>query len=105
MRKLPLLVLVTLLALVVVPIAAAFRFTDAARETPTGVVGQPYSHKIGLMAGCKGVKLTVEQGSLPPGLSLAGSPLDDKDSEEHNWRIEGVPAALLKQAGISRGQQ
>ena len=60
MRKLPLLLfLVLLLALVVVPSAAAFRFTDASRNPPTGAVGQPYSHKIGFMAGCKGVNLMV----------------------------------------------
>jgi large repetitive protein len=93
MRIPRMLVLCALLGLVLVSSAAAFRFTDASRTPPTGVVGQPYFHKIGFMAGCKGVKLTVENGSLPPGLRLGGSPLDDKESEEHDWRIEGVPTA------------
>jgi hypothetical protein len=89
MRITRLLVLVGLLALVVVPSAMAFRFSDHTRNTPSGAVGQPYSHAIETVAGCKGVTVEVLSGSLPPGLRLVGDERNDVDGS--NWRIEGTP--------------
>jgi large repetitive protein len=92
MRKLPLfLFLVLLLALVVVPSAAAFRFTDGTRNTPSGITGQPYFHKIEFAGGCKGVSVRLLSGSLPPGISIVGSV--QEDTENSNWRFEGTQNA------------
>jgi hypothetical protein len=79
----------SVLAVVAVPNALAFRWDDAARMPPTGVTGQPYSHALGTVAGCKGVYMDVMSGSLPPGLRLVGDKRDDVDGS--NWRIEGTP--------------
>jgi hypothetical protein len=76
-------------AVAIVLLTTALRFSDSALMPPTGVVGQPYSHGIGLEAGCKGKKVAVVSGSLPPGLQLVGSAQTDSDGS--NWRIEGTP--------------
>ncbi len=68
------LLVVSLVALVIVPIAAALVFTDESFETPTGVVGSPYTHQFGGSGGC-GPALPYQfkllTGELPPGLALA----------------------------------
>jgi large repetitive protein len=71
------------------PGALAFRFTDEARAVPVGVVGQPYSHRLSMAAGCLLVTMRI-QGSLPPGLRLVGAP---SDQTQDGWRIEGTPTA------------
>ena len=76
------------LAAMLVPNAMAFRFTDEARNTPTGVTGQPYNHLLSVAAGCLLVKISIGPGSLPPGLRLVGSP---SDQTQNSWRIEGTP--------------
>jgi Putative Ig domain len=81
------LLLVGLVAVVL--IASAYRFTDGTLLPPQGTVGQPYFHKIDIEGGCKGKKVTIGPGSLPPGLSLVGSANDLSD--DSNWRIEGTP--------------
>lgn len=71
-------VLVVLVAVVVVPGAAALRFNDESYLTPQGMVGTPYAHRFtappagGGGAGCDPPYIvTVDSGALPPGLSLA----------------------------------
>jgi large repetitive protein len=76
---------------VLAPGALAFRFTDGSRIPPTGTVGSPYSHAIETVGGCKGVKLEVDSGALPPGLRLVGDVREDVDGS--NWRIAGTPTA------------
>jgi hypothetical protein len=88
MRFFMTLVAVAVLGAVAVPNAMAFRFTDEARNTPTGVTGQFYSHKLTMSGGCLLVTMSIGPGSLPPGLSLVGSP---SDQTQDSWRIEGVP--------------
>ncbi len=80
---------VAIVAAAAAPSALAFRFSDYTRLMPTGVVGQPFSHPVETVAGCKGVYITVGPGSLPPGLRLVGDKRDDVDGS--NWRIEGTP--------------
>ena len=65
-------IFVALLALVIAPIAAAFAFTDASFQTPTGVTGQGYSHRFEIRegGGCPPYEYRVQAGALPPGLSL-----------------------------------
>lgn len=66
--------LVSLLALVVVPAAFAIRFTDDSYNMPAGTVGQPYSKTFGGAGGCGPAlpyQYTLINGSLPPGLSLS----------------------------------
>jgi large repetitive protein len=68
--------LVSLLALVVVPAAFAIRFTDDSFFMPTGHVGQPYSKTFGGAGGCGPAlpyQYTQIGGTLPPGLSLSFS--------------------------------
>ena len=91
MRFVKALLAASVLAVVAVPNAVAFRWDDAARLTPTGVTGQPYFHALGTLAGCKGVYMTVVSGALPPGLNLVGNKREDVDGSD--WRIEGVPTA------------
>ncbi|MGZ4314382.1 MAG: Ig domain-containing protein [Gaiellaceae bacterium] len=64
--------LMSLLALVLAPIAAALAFTDASYNTPVGVTGQPYSHKfeIRLGGGCDPYRYTILSGQFPPGLTF-----------------------------------
>ena len=76
MRFIKSLFLVAVLAAVVVPNAMAFRFTDAARNTPTGVTGQAYNHPLSFAGGCNLVTVFIGPGSLPPGLRVVGSPRD-----------------------------
>ena len=90
-RFLTLLLLGLACAAVLAPSALAFRFSDATRVPPTGTVGSPYSHAIETVAGCKGVKVEVDSGALPPGLRLVGDVREDVDGS--NWRIEGTPTA------------
>jgi hypothetical protein len=52
MRLARLTLLVTLLALVVVPAAFALRFTDDSYFMPEGVVGQAYSKQFNGAGGC-----------------------------------------------------
>jgi hypothetical protein len=85
------LLLAVVVAGVFVPSALAFRFSDFTRLMPVGVVGQPYSHPLETIAGCKGVYITLLAGSLPPGLRITGDKRDDVDGS--NWRIEGTPTA------------
>jgi hypothetical protein len=74
MRLARLTLLVTLLALVVVPAALALRFTDDSYFMPEGVVGQAYSKQFNGAGGC-GPALPYQYsligGKLPPGLSLS----------------------------------
>lgn len=68
--------LVSLLALVVVPAAFAIRFTDDSYNMPTGTVGQPYGKTLEGAGGCGPAlpyQYTLIGGSLPPGLSLSFS--------------------------------
>ncbi len=78
MRLTRTLLLVSLLALVVVPAALALRFTDDSFTMPTGVTGQAYSKQFNGAAGC-GPALPYQyrllNGSVPPGLSLSSSGL------------------------------
>lgn len=89
MRLLMLSTLAALAAAIVVPAASAFRFTDEARNVPTGTVGNAYSHQLSIAGGCKLVTMRTE-GSFPPGLRLVGSP---SDQTQDSWRIEGTPTA------------
>ena len=63
---------VSLLALVIAPIAAAMRFSDASRLPPQGYTGSPYFHKIEIVAGggSPPYHYRILTGSLPPGLSI-----------------------------------
>jgi hypothetical protein len=88
MRFIKTLFVVAVLGAVVVPNAMAFRFTDEARNTPTGVTGQFYSHKLSFAGGCNLVTVFTGPGSLPPGLRVVGEPRDDS---QDGWRIEGTP--------------
>jgi hypothetical protein len=68
--------LVSLLALVVVPAAFAIRFTDDSYNMQAGTVGQPYSKTFEGAGGCGPAlpyQYTLIGGSLPPGLSLSFS--------------------------------
>ena len=68
--------LVSLLALVVVPAAFAIRFTDDSYNMPAGTVGQPYSKTFEGAGGCGPAlpyQYTLIGGSLPAGLSLSFS--------------------------------
>jgi large repetitive protein len=70
--------LVSLLALVVVPAAFAIRFTDDSYNWPVGTVGQPYSKQLDGAGGCGPAlpyQYTLIGGHLPPGLSLSFSGL------------------------------
>ena len=78
MRRLRILLLAVVVALVAVPAALAIRFTDDSYNMPTGVVGQPYSKQFNGAGGC-GPALPYQYsligGKLPPGLSLSFSGL------------------------------
>jgi hypothetical protein len=68
--------LVSLLALVVVPAAFAIRFTDDSYNMPAGTVGQPYGKTFEGAGGCGPAlpyQYTLIGGFLPPGLSLSFS--------------------------------
>ena len=56
-------------AAAIVLVAAGFRFTDDALSAAHRCSGPAVLHAIGLDAGCKGKKVAVDSGSLPPGLS------------------------------------
>ncbi len=65
---------ISLLALVIVPSAAALRFTDASRLPPAGAVGSRYFHQFEGNGGCGPAlpyRFKILNGSLPPGLKLA----------------------------------
>jgi hypothetical protein len=74
MPRIRILLLVSLVALIVVPAAWALRFTDASYNTPIGTTGQSYSHTFDGAGGCgPGLpyQYRVLAGALPPGLSLS----------------------------------
>ena len=71
-------VLAALVAVVVVPSAAALRFTDASRTPPDGAVGSRYFHQFEGVGGCGPdlpYQFRILNGGLPPGLSLASNGL------------------------------
>jgi hypothetical protein len=76
MRFARLTLLVSIVALVLVPAALALRFTDDSYFMPEGVVGQAYSKQFNGAGGC-GPALPYQYkligGKLPPGLSLSSS--------------------------------
>jgi hypothetical protein len=79
----------SLLALVVVPSALALRFTDDSYQVPTGVVGSYYSHQFSGDGGC-GPALPYQfrtlSGGLPPGLTLASDGLvSGVPTREGSW--------------------
>jgi large repetitive protein len=73
MRLLRILLLAAALALLLVPSAAAIRFTDDSFVIPIGTVGEEYFHEFKGDAGC-GPELPYQfrllAGALPPGLTL-----------------------------------
>jgi hypothetical protein len=83
------LLLVVLLALVVVPTAAAIRFTDDDFDMPTGIVGQPYSKQFNGAGGCGPAlpyQYRILSGELPPGISLSKSGLfNGVPTQAGNW--------------------
>jgi hypothetical protein len=89
MRLAKSLLVVVVLAGLLAPAALAFRFSDHTRNMPVGTVGQPFSHPIETVAGCKGVYMNIEGGDLPPGLQLVGTKQDLVDGSD--WRIVGTP--------------
>jgi hypothetical protein len=88
MRFFKVLLAVVVLAAVAVPNAMAFRFTDEARNTPTGVTGQAYNHPLTMAGGCLLVTMQINSGSLPPGLRLEGG---TSDKTQDSWSIVGTP--------------
>jgi len=71
-------VVAALFAVVVVPNAAALRFTDASRLPPDGAVGSRYFHQFEGVGGCGPAlpyQFRILNGGLPPGLSLASNGL------------------------------
>jgi hypothetical protein len=76
MRFTRVLLLVSLLALVVVPAAFALRFTDDSYNMPQGATGQSYSQTFHGDGGCGPAlpyQYKVLAGGLPPGLSLSSA--------------------------------
>jgi hypothetical protein len=76
MRFARMLILAGVVAAVLAPAALALRFTDNSYFTPTGIVGQPYTHQFVGEGGCgPGLphQFRILNGSLPPGLSLSKS--------------------------------
>jgi putative Ig domain-containing protein len=74
MRRIRIVLLAFVVALVVVPTALAIRFTDESYNMPTGVVGQGYSKQFDGAGGCGPAlpyQYTMIGGNLPPGLSLS----------------------------------
>jgi hypothetical protein len=72
------LIVAGLVALVIVPSAAAIRFTDDSYQVPDGAVGSRYFHQFKGDGGCGPAlpyQFRILNGSLPPGLSLATSGL------------------------------
>jgi Putative Ig domain. len=78
MRFTRLLLLLSLIGLIVVPVALALRFTDASYHPPVGETGKPYSWSFTGAAGCGPAlpyQYKVLNGSPPPGLTLDSSGL------------------------------
>jgi hypothetical protein len=115
MRLMRAVLLVALLAVVVVPSAAAIRFTDRSFSVPPGFVGEFYTHTFEGEGGC-GPALPYEfkilGGSLPPGVSLgsdgtvAGIPeqggswsfwleLGDEDPPSADWCVPSASERLF----------
>jgi hypothetical protein len=73
MRFTRILLLASLLALVVTPVALALRFTDASYNPPNGETGKNYLFKFDGAGGCGPAlpyQFTAINGSPPPGLTL-----------------------------------
>ena len=71
-------VVAALVAVVVVPSAAAIRFTDDSYQVPDGAVGSRYYHQFKGDGGCGPAlpyQFRILNGALPPGLSLASNGL------------------------------
>lgn len=85
MRFARMLLLVSLLALVAVPVALALRFTDSSFFMPAGETGKPYSFQFGGEGGCGPAlpyQYRILNGSLPAGLTLS-----------KEGKISGTPTA------------
>jgi hypothetical protein len=89
MRLIRIVLLVSLLALVVVPVAWAIRFTDDSYNMPTGTVGQPYSKQFNGAGGCGPAlpyQYTLINGKLPPGLSMSsGGLINGTPTQAGRW--------------------
>jgi Putative Ig domain len=78
MRLIKVFLFTALLALIVVPVALALRFTDEAYHPPVGYTGQAYHWSFTGAGGCGPAlpySFKVLNGSLPPGLTLDTSGL------------------------------
>ena len=78
-----------LLGLVIVPSAAAIRFTDDSYQVPDGAVGSRYFHQFKGDGGCGPAlpyQFKILNGALPPGLSLASNGLvSGTPTQGGNW--------------------
>jgi len=76
MRFTKVLLVVSLLALVVTPIALALRFTDESYNTPVGEVGKAYSFQFNGAGGCGPAlpyQYRILDGSTPPGITMSSA--------------------------------
>ena len=82
-------VVAAFVAVVVVPNAAALRFTDASRLPPNGAVGSRYFHQFEGLGGCGPAlpyQFRILNGAPPPGLSLASNGLvSGTPTQQGSW--------------------
>ena len=96
-------VVAAFVAVVVVPNAAALRFTDASRLPPNGAVGSRYFHQFEGVGGCGPAlpyQFRILNGAPPPGLSLASNGLvSGAPTQQGSWSFwvelsdKGPPSA------------
>ena len=98
-----------LLGLVIVPSAAAIRFTDDSYQVPDGAVGSRYFHQFKGDGGCGPAlpyQFRILNGALPPGLSLASNGLVS-GTQGGNWSfwVSSAIKIRLRPTGARRGSR
>ena len=75
-----------LVALVAIPAAWAFGFTDSDFPLPDATVGIPYNHQLSGREGCPPYTYKLSSGSMPPGISItSGGNITGTPTQAGTW--------------------
>ena len=93
---------VSLVALVIVPNAAAIRFTDASRLPPAGAVGSRYFHQFEGHGGCGPLSLPVQDPQRLPSLPVSLARVE-RPRQRHAHAVAGRPLGRAQRPGPAFG--
>jgi len=80
------LIAASLVALIAIPVAWAFGFTDSDFPLPDATVGIPYNHQLSGTKGCPPYTFKLSSGAMPPGISItSGGNITGTPTQAGTW--------------------